>query len=76
MGEHHAARQRLAPQNRESFTLGRKCASPSHTRGGSRMGESRSYRSVRGAISNERPYRELETIYKGAELLYGLSIIF
>jgi len=32
--------------------------SPSHTRGGSRMRESRLYGSVRGALSNERPYRE------------------
>src|SRR5215468_3444644 len=32
-------------------------ASPSHTRGGSRMRESRTYGSVRGALSNGRPYR-------------------
>ena len=32
-------------------------ALPSHTRGGSRMRESRTYGSVRGALSNERPYR-------------------
>jgi len=31
---------------------------PSHTQGGSRMRESRTYGSVRGALSNERPYRE------------------
>ena len=31
---------------------------PSHTRGGSRMRESRTYGSVRGALSNERPYRD------------------
>ena len=30
----------------------------SHTRGGSRMRESRTYGSVRGALSNERPYRD------------------
>ena len=30
-------------------------ALPSHTRGGSRMRESRTYDSVRGALSNERP---------------------
>src|SRR5436189_4356467 len=30
-------------------------ALPSHTRGGSRMRESRTYGSVRGALSNERP---------------------
>ena len=32
-------------------------ALPSNTRGGSRMRESRTYGSVRGALSNERPYR-------------------
>ena len=32
-------------------------ALPSHTRGGSRMRESRTHGSVRGALSNERPYR-------------------
>ena len=32
--------------------------SPSHTRGGSRMRESRTYGSVRGARGNSRPYRE------------------
>ncbi len=31
---------------------------PSPTRGGSRMRESRMYGSVRGALSNERPYRD------------------
>jgi len=30
---------------------------PSHTRGGSRMRESRTYGSVRGARGNSRPYR-------------------
>ena len=33
----------------------RQNALPSHTRGGSRMRESRTYGSVRGALSNERP---------------------
>src|SRR5258706_11467153 len=32
--------------------------SPSLTRGGSRMRESRTYGSVRGALSNGRPYRD------------------
>ncbi len=32
-------------------------ASPSNTQGGSRMRESRTYGSVRGALSNARPYR-------------------
>src|SRR5438045_5564136 len=41
-----------------SFIRGPKSASPSNTRGGSRMRESRTYGSVRGALSNERPYRD------------------
>jgi hypothetical protein len=45
--------------NRKSCILGRKHASPSHTRGGSRMRESRSSGCVPGARRNERPYREL-----------------
>src|SRR5215470_5001864 len=36
-------------QNRSSSILGRALALPSHTRGGSRMRESRTYGSVRGA---------------------------
>ena len=44
--------------NHESFTLGPTCGSPPDTRGRSRMRESRSYGSVRGALRNERPYRE------------------
>src|SRR6202022_2366423 len=44
--------------NRSSFIHGRKYASPSRTQGGSRMRESRLYGSVRGALSNERPYRD------------------
>ena len=34
-------------------------APSSPTRGGSRMRESRTYGSVRGAVSNDRPYRDL-----------------
>ena len=37
---------------------GKPTALPSHTRGGSRMRESRTYGSVRGAGSNLRPYRD------------------
>jgi RNA-directed DNA polymerase len=44
--------------NRESFIPGRKGGSPSNTRGGSRMPELGPYGSVRGALSNERPYRD------------------
>ncbi len=43
--------------HRRWAAYGKRLASPSHTRGGSRMRESRSYGSVRGAESNLRPYR-------------------
>jgi hypothetical protein len=39
-----------------------KNALPSHTQGGSRMPELGSYGSVRGALSNERPYRDLRNV--------------
>src|SRR6195256_6912922 len=45
--------------NRVSFISGPVSASPSDTRGGSRMPELGPYGSVRGALSNERPYRDL-----------------
>src|SRR5216683_1784184 len=48
----------IGSPNRTSFILGRRRASPSLTRGGSRMRESRTYGSVRGALSNGRPYRD------------------
>jgi hypothetical protein len=35
---------------------------PSHTQGGSRMPELGPYGSVRGALSNERPYRDLRNV--------------
>src|SRR5438034_11664254 len=44
--------------NRKSFIPGPTSVLPSLTRGGSRMRESRTYGSVRGALSNERPYRD------------------
>src|SRR3982074_304666 len=44
--------------NRVSFISGPKSALPSDTRGGSRMPQLGPYGSVRGALSNERPYRE------------------
>jgi hypothetical protein len=44
--------------HRESCILGPVCASPSDTRGRSRVPELGSLGSVRGALSNERPYRE------------------
>ena len=45
-------------------TPGLTSVSPSNTRGGSRMRESRPYGSVRGALSNERPYRDLLFLQK------------
>src|SRR5208282_939885 len=44
--------------SRKSFTPGQNSASPSDTQGGSRMPELGPYGSVRGALSNERPYRD------------------
>ena len=44
--------------SRGSFIPGRVCALPSDTRGRSRVPELGSLGSVRGAFSNERPYRE------------------
>src|SRR5437868_4960680 len=46
-------------QSRASYTLGRACALPSDTQGRSRVPELGSLGSVRGALSNGRPYREL-----------------
>ncbi|YBW38416.1 group II intron reverse transcriptase/maturase [Nitrobacter sp. TKz-YC01] len=42
------------------FILGLTHASPSNTQGGSRVPELGSLGSVRGALSNERPYRDLD----------------
>src|ERR671936_1116150 len=39
-----------------------KNALPLHTQGGSRVREFRSHGSVRGALSNERPYRDLRNV--------------
>ena len=50
--------ERLAPQTAHPSSLARTRASPSNTQGGSRMRESRPYGSVRGALSNARPYRD------------------
>lgn len=43
---------------RKSCIRGQASASPSNTQGRSRMREFRMYGSVRGALSNERPYRD------------------
>src|SRR5215207_1816161 len=52
--------------DRTSFTPGRVNVSPSDTQGGSRVPELGSLGSVRGALSNGRPYRDL--IKSGASL--------
>src|SRR5712671_7938893 len=49
---------KIGSRNRISFIHGQEYASPSPTQGGSRMRESRTYGSVRGALRNERPYRD------------------
>src|SRR5258705_7799023 len=49
---------KIGSRNRIPFIHGQEYASPSPTQGGSRMRESRTYGSVRGALSNERPYRD------------------
>src|SRR3954467_1964867 len=46
--------------DRTSFTPGRVNVSPSDTQGGSRVPELGPLGSVRGALSNERPYRDLD----------------
>src|SRR3954453_23929530 len=44
--------------NPKSCTRGRQNGLPSNIQGGSRMRESRTYGSVRGALINGRPYRD------------------
>src|SRR5260221_9553531 len=51
-----------------------KNALPSHTQGGSRMPELGPYGSVRGALSNERPYRDLRNV--GANYPFEKSLRF
>src|SRR5712675_61138 len=53
---------KIGSRNRIPFIHGQEYASPSLTQGGSRMRESRLYGSVRGALSNERPYRDPEAM--------------
>ena len=50
--------RRVSPQAADTSIPGRMCALPSDTRGRSRVPELGSLGSVRGAFSNERPYRE------------------
>ena len=49
-----------------SPTLERYGRSPSNTQGGSRMRESRTYGSVRGALRNGRPYRDRGARHRAA----------
>src|SRR3954467_5495815 len=49
---------KIGSRNRIPFIHGQEYASPSRTQGGGRMREIRAYGSVRGALSNERPYRD------------------
>src|SRR6185369_9904368 len=61
--------------DRTSFTLGRVNVSPSDTQGGSRVPELGPLGSVRGALSNERPYRDLNVhprLYALAAMLLGI----
>ena len=69
-GARRAARPGLGPPcssitgfpDRASFTLGPTSGSPSRTRGRSRMRESCTYGSLRGAGRNLRPYRDRSEI--------------
>src|SRR5882762_1561674 len=58
--------------NPASFILGQASALPSNTQGGSRMRESRTYGSVRGACSNGRPYRDPDGSEAEVPWLVGL----
>src|SRR6266567_154196 len=58
LGSRSRSWPKIGSRNRISFIHGLEYASPSPTQGGSRMRESRTYGSVRGALSNERPYRD------------------
>src|SRR6266852_9582009 len=60
---------KIGSQNRIPFIHGLEYASPSPTQGGSRMRESRTYGSVRGALRNERPYRDRLVSMNDAEIL-------
>jgi RNA-directed DNA polymerase len=55
---HRAQNRHSASQALARIRQATKSVSPSRTRGGSRMRASRTYGSVRGALSNERPYRD------------------
>src|SRR3954464_9268827 len=57
--------------DRTSFILGRVNVSPSDTQGGSRVPELGPLGSVRGALSNGRPYRDLRVM---RSLLHSLAL--
>jgi hypothetical protein len=59
-------------QSRASFTCGPTTASPSNIQGGSRMRECRTSGSVRGAPSNEHPYRN--PLASGTPLVAMISV--
>ena len=58
VGQHSTDRAQNRATVSQALERIRQITSPSHTQGGSRMRESRTYGSVRGALSNERPYRD------------------
>jgi hypothetical protein len=60
--------------NRLSSTHGQKNASPLRTQGGSRVRESRTHGSVRGALSNKRPYRDRFARMTGLRPLTRLDV--
>src|SRR3954466_8478704 len=55
--------------DRTSFTPGRVNVSPSDTQGGSRVPELGPLGSVRGALSNERPYRDLRRLWNEHDVI-------
>jgi hypothetical protein len=59
----------------ESYIRGQVYASPSDTRGRSRVPEWGSLGSVRGALSNGRSYREQVSLALAASMGYGLHKI-
>src|SRR5882757_10083428 len=64
LGSRSCSWPKIGSRNRISFIHGLEYASPSSTQGGSRMRESRTYGSVRGALSNERPYRDPPSLFE------------
>ena len=64
VGSHDEAGQTTGSPSRASFIPGQTCASPSDTRGRSRVPESGSLGSVRGAPSNGRPYRDVRQAWR------------